>query len=884
METNLYKFIITHSWRQQVILTLLSLASFVPYYFFLDIPKAIINKGIQGKGVTFPVDLFGLGIISLDHVAYLMWLTFVFIFLVVVQQVFKYVINVFQGISGERMLRRMRYALYSQVLRFPLPTFRKMSQGEIIPMITAEVEPLGGFIAESFALPIFQGGMLLVVFSFLMVQNPIMGLAGVALYPLQFYFIPKLQRKVNALGKERVKGARRLADRIGESISGVQEIHSHHASNRMLAEFSRRLGVIYWVRYEIYQRKFVIKFINNFIQQLGPFFFYSIGGYLVIQGSLDVGTIVAAVAAQKEMGGPWKELLTHYQAREDAKLKYDQIVSQFAPPGIRPAEQQLVEPETIPALSGEVVATNVTLTDDHGTNVVDGITVTLPNPGSVAVVGGSGREELLQIIAHLLDPTKGRVTIGGKDVAELSEAVTGRRIGYVGATSYMFNSTISENLLFGLRQKPIQAVAYEGAEKRKMDREYGEALASGNSLLDAGADWTDYTAAGADGPGTLKRSIVSALALASFDDDVYQLGLRGLIDPKKEPELAAGVLRARAALRERLADPAMAALVETWDRSRYNNNATVAENLLFGTPVGDKFDLEHMARNKYMLSVLEKTGLKATFLNIGFQVAETMVELFADLPADHEFFQQFSFISSEDLPEFKDILGRANRDNLDALSAADRERLMSLPFKLIPARHRLGQITDEFRAQIVKAREVFAADLPADLQGAVAFFDPEKYTRAANLLDNILFGKVGYGQAQASEKVGALVSQVIEDLDLKPVITEVGLAYEVGIGGTRLSAAQRQKLAIARAVIKRPDLLILSEATAALDAATQSRISDQVFSAFQGKAIIWSLHRAALAERFDRILVIADGKVVEQGTFAELNREGREFHKLMQRT
>ena len=46
------------------------------------------------------------------------------------------------------MLRRLRYELYARVIRFPLPRFRKVSQGEIIPMITAEVEPLGGFIGD----------------------------------------------------------------------------------------------------------------------------------------------------------------------------------------------------------------------------------------------------------------------------------------------------------------------------------------------------------------------------------------------------------------------------------------------------------------------------------------------------------------------------------------------------------------------------------------------------------------------------------------------------------------------------------------------------------------------------------------------------------------
>ena len=66
--------------------------------------------------------------------------------LVLINGAFKYIINVVSGRTGERLLRRLRYQLYTRMLRFPLPQFRKTSQGELIAMITAEVEPLGGFM------------------------------------------------------------------------------------------------------------------------------------------------------------------------------------------------------------------------------------------------------------------------------------------------------------------------------------------------------------------------------------------------------------------------------------------------------------------------------------------------------------------------------------------------------------------------------------------------------------------------------------------------------------------------------------------------------------------------------------------------------------------
>ena len=99
------------------------------------------------------------------------------------------------------------------MLRFPLTYFSKTSSAQIIPMVTAECESLGGFIGDAFGTPAFQGGTLLTIILFMFMQDPVLGAAAVALYPLQGYVIPKLQRKVNQLDKQRVRTVRKVADR-----------------------------------------------------------------------------------------------------------------------------------------------------------------------------------------------------------------------------------------------------------------------------------------------------------------------------------------------------------------------------------------------------------------------------------------------------------------------------------------------------------------------------------------------------------------------------------------------------------------------------------------------------------------------------------------------
>jgi ABC-type multidrug transport system fused ATPase/permease subunit len=158
---------------------------------------------------------------------------------------FKLHINVKKGQVGERMLRRLRYELYERVLRFPLSHFDRTASGAIIAMMTGELEPIGGFVGEAFALPISQGGILLTIFIFMFVQDPILGAAAVAFYPLLGYLIPKLQRIIRRLGRTRVQKIRLLSDRIGETIAARREIRANHGAPYQLADIANRLGEIY---------------------------------------------------------------------------------------------------------------------------------------------------------------------------------------------------------------------------------------------------------------------------------------------------------------------------------------------------------------------------------------------------------------------------------------------------------------------------------------------------------------------------------------------------------------------------------------------------------------------------------------------------------------
>ena len=102
-------------------------------------------------------------------------------------------------------------------------------------------------------------------------------------------------------------------------------------------------------------------------------------------------------------------------------------------------------------------------------------------------------------MARLLEPSKGRITVNGTDLGELPEAVTGRRISYVGQDGFVFAASLGDNLFYGLKHRPP-----DGADNDSGSDFADEAERSGNSTADIEADWIDYGSVGAAGPEELR--------------------------------------------------------------------------------------------------------------------------------------------------------------------------------------------------------------------------------------------------------------------------------------------------------------------------------------------------------------------------------------------
>jgi putative ABC transport system ATP-binding protein len=905
MEPSLLRYIWKHSRRDQLWMLFIILLSMPTYFLSLDLPKRIVNGPIQGTGfenpddtafflttylplpgwLTEPIQLFE-GF-ELDRISYLFALSLAFLTLVGANGLFKLYINTYKGRMGERLMRRLRYELFDRVLRYPLSRFRRTKPSEISSMIKDEVEPMGEFIGDAYTLPLFLGGQALTGLAFIMLQNLYLGLVTLVVVLFQAWLVPRLRRRLIVLGKLRQIEARKLAGRIGEVVEGIKDAHANDTTNYERSIITGTLGRLFFIRFELFQRKFSVKFINNMLIQFLAFIFYAAGGYLAIRGTLDIGQLVAVIAAYKDLPDPIRGLIDYDQRRLTVEVRYNQIIEQFAADEIQDAKTQEPPTETVPPLRQGFDIYNLQLIDETGSKLIERATAKIDVGETVAVIGSvnSGATHFTEVVARLWRPSSGRLDLDGKALTDLPEYVTGQRLAYLDGDTYLPQSTIFEAITYVLKNRPVAATENNEDDPKRRRETMEEAKNAGNSELDPEAYWIDYQRIGLSSPAELERAVRDHLNDVDLENDVRNFGLRGTLDVELYPELCDRLIEARHEFRDRLETLGFSDFVEPFDPQRYNNQATIGENILFGTAIIPAYEPQNFPTNEVVREVLHDVGLERTLFEMGKEVASTTVELFGELSQDNPFFDQLTYMDPEHIPEYRAALNRSANLPLNELPKVDQELFMRLPFAYTEARNRLGLLDDGLKADILKARRRLHETLEERHVNAVNFFDPDRYNPAASVIDNVLLGRISATVAEGPERVTNAIRKLLEEMDLTDDIFRIGLDYNVGTGGKRLSETQRQKIHLARALLKRPDFLIVNQALNSLDARSQQMILETVIARAKGRdgykfGLIWSPMNPTYAAQFDRVLVFKQGSLVADGSPDGLSNSSPEYAEL----
>jgi ATP-binding cassette, subfamily B, bacterial len=161
-----------------------------------------------------------------------------------------------------------------------------------------------------------------------------------------------------------------------------------------------------------------------------------------------------------------------------------------------------------------------------------------------------------------------------------------------------------------------------------------------------------------------------------------------------------------------------------------------------------------------------------------------------------------------------------------------------------------------------------------DLRSKIAYVSQEPILFHRSIADNIR-----YGNLTASDEEVKAVAKLANADDFIAGLPD-GYNTFVGERGVKLSGGQRQRVAVARAMLKNAPILVLDEATSALDSESEVLIQDALWKLMEGRTAIVIAHRLSTIQKMDRIVVLDDGQVVEQGTHKELLRRKGTYSRL----
>jgi ABC-type multidrug transport system fused ATPase/permease subunit len=290
----LYRVTIALTWRRQIVLVLLSLAVAALAPVPLIYQREIIN-GLDMAGAGFDTDmLLALGA-QLAAV-------------ILLSLALKWLLGQLSGTLGEGLIRTIRARLTRD---YAGRRGAEVERGTVVTAMSAEAEALGKFAGNALAEPLLQLGTLVSVIGFIAATQPRLGLLALAIVVPQALIVLFLQGRINRLVGERVRLLRRATDAVARAEAGAVE-------RSILDDFD----AIYATRRRIFVFKLSTKFLLSAINGAGMVGVLMLGGWLVIEGRSDVGTVVAALTGLARIGQPWRQMIAFYRSASAVQVKY----------------------------------------------------------------------------------------------------------------------------------------------------------------------------------------------------------------------------------------------------------------------------------------------------------------------------------------------------------------------------------------------------------------------------------------------------------------------------------------------------------------------------------------------------------------------------------
>lgn len=301
MPATILGFVLRSSGRHQAALAVLSVLVFLLSAAPLELQRRVINVLVD-RGAFETV----------------LWLAAAYVGVVLSEQSLKLCLNVYRGWVAEDSVRRLR----SLVGEYADRATRDVSGEEAgveISMVLEEAEPIGGFTGVSLSEPLLQGGVLTSVIIYMLYLDWRMALLGLAFFLPQVVFVPLLQRAINRRAQSRILVKRGIS---GGLVSRISRRGAGSDSRIGWGWTQDPIERVFTLNMGIYRIKFTMNLLMNMMHHLAVGSALCFGGWQVLQGRIEVGTVVAVVAGLGKLNDPWGDIVNWARELAVVGVKY----------------------------------------------------------------------------------------------------------------------------------------------------------------------------------------------------------------------------------------------------------------------------------------------------------------------------------------------------------------------------------------------------------------------------------------------------------------------------------------------------------------------------------------------------------------------------------
>lgn len=356
--------------------------------------------------------------------------------------------NIWMIEIAQETVYRMRIDLFRQLHRLPIPFFGTRQQGEIMSRLTNDIDNVSSTLNSS-AIQIFSSVLTLIgTLAVMLYLSPLLTLLTFMIVPLMMLGMRWITRRTGPLYKERQKNLGELNGYIEETLSGQRIIKAFSQEERVMREFRERNDAIRQSGFWAQTISGFIPKLMNALNNLGFALVAGVGGILAIRGAITVGVIIVFVEYSRQFTRPLNDLANQWNTLLSAIAGAERV---FEVMDEEVEERDEGAAVTLQQVEGAVRFSDVSFSYEEGGDTLEGISFEAKPGEMIALVGptGAGKTTLIQLLSRFYNPSKGVITVDGRDITSIRRESLRSHMAFVLQDSFLFKGTIRENIRFG---------------------------------------------------------------------------------------------------------------------------------------------------------------------------------------------------------------------------------------------------------------------------------------------------------------------------------------------------------------------------------------------------------------------------------------------------